>query len=264
MTATSPLPATLRRSAVWPLALPWARVALVAIAALVTTGIIAATGQSVGLATAALFAALYLLPVNLLCLFAVRRLVHNEGGTLRAMIGFDPARLGRDILWGLLWLCVLYLPFVLAIIGTMFALYGADLFSHFESVFAPDQATLPPISTAAAIIIGIVVVLTFAPLNAPTEELVFHGYSQGRIQTLWGERAVAIILPSIAFSVQHIFFATSADGMLVYAVAFLVWGVGAGVIYQLQRRLMPLIVAHVIVNLATSVPALILPFFAPT
>ena len=27
--------------------------------------------------------------------------------TIRAMIGFEPVRLGRGILWGLLWLCVL-------------------------------------------------------------------------------------------------------------------------------------------------------------
>ena len=263
MTATLAQPETWRRAAAWPLLLPWLRVALVALAALITTGIIAATGQPVGVATASLYAALYLLPVNILCLLAVRRLVHSDGGTIRGMIGFEPVRLGRDILWGLLWLCVLYFPFVLAVIGTMFALYGTDAFGHFESVFAPDQGALPPISTGAAIFIGIVVVLTFAPLNAPTEELVFRGYSQGRLQTLWGKRAIAILLPSIAFSVQHIFFATTSAGMLVYAVAFFVWGVGSGLIYQRQRRLMPLIVAHVIVNLATSVPALLVPFFIP-
>lgn len=262
-TTTRARPETSSRGAVWPLLLPWLRVAFVALAALITTGIIAATGQRVGVATASLFAALYLLPVNILCLLAVRRLVHSDGGTIRALIGFDRARLGKDVGWGLLWLCALYLPFVLAIIGTMFALYGTDAFSHFESVFAPDQGAFPALSTTAAIVIGLIVVLTFAPLNAPTEELVFRGYSQGRLQALWGKRTLAILLPSIAFSLQHIFFATTTAGMLVYAVAFFVWGVGCGLIYQRQRRLMPLIVAHAIVNLATSVPALLIPFFMP-
>lgn len=238
-----------------PALLPFARVAAVALAMLATMGILAVAGQPAGLAAAGSLSALVLLPVNIVTLLVIRRIVHREGTTLRAMTGFARKRLGRDILWGLLWIMVLYLPFAAAIIGTMFALYGADAFVSFEAVFAPDVAELPSMSVAASVAFGVLVLLTFAPINAPTEELLFRGYSQGRLRGV-----TAIVLPSIAFGLQHVFFASTSPGMLVLGVAFFVWGLGSALIYRWQGRLMPLIVAHFVVNLFTSAPALILPF----
>jgi membrane protease YdiL (CAAX protease family) len=254
-------------SILWPALLPFVRVALVALAALATTGLIAATGQPVDLTSAAVFGAAYLLPVNIISLLAVRRLVHRDGGTLRAMIGYRRDRLGRDILWALLWIAVLYVPFALAIIGTMAALYGGELFgaeafAQFGAVFAPDLSTTPVMSTGASIAFAAIVLLTFAPLNAPAEELVFRGYSQGSIQRT--RPMLGILLPSLAFGLQHVFFAMTVPGMLVYAVAFFVWGIGSALIYRRQGKLMPLIIAHGIVNLFFSAPALVLPFVLPT
>lgn len=246
-----------RERLAWPIALPYVRVGLVAIAAALTALILTIIGQPAGAASVSLVAALYLLPVNVLCLLLVRRLVHREGGTLRAMIGFDRARLGRDLGWGLLWIVVLYVPFAGAIIGTMFALFGGEAFASFERVFAPDAAAIPSFGTPLLLTIAVIAVLTFAPLNAPTEELVFRGYSQGG---LWRRPVLSVLLPSIAFGLQHVAFAPTVPGMVVFAVAFFVWGVGSALIYRAQRRLMPLIIAHFIVNLATSAPALVVPF----
>jgi membrane protease YdiL (CAAX protease family) len=237
-----------------PVALPFARVALVGALALATMGVFGAMGQPNGIAAAASVSALVLLPVNVITLLVLRSVVHREGGSLRGMIGFERERLGRDILWGLLWLMVLYLPFVGAIIGTMFALYGGEAFGRFETVFAPPLAELPAFAPAVAAVFAGVVLITFAPLNAPAEELLFRGYSQPRLPG-----ALAIFLPSLAFAVQHLFFASTVPGMLVFGVAFFVWGVGSALIFRWQGRLMPLIVAHCIVNLLTSAPALILP-----
>lgn len=243
----------------WPIALPFVRIALVGLAALATAAVLAGLGQPSSPAAVWTFSSLYLLPVNILSLLLVRALVHRAGSTLRAMIGFDRARLGRDILWGLLWIAVLYLPFALAIIGTMFALFGAAAFDSFEAVFAPDVDRLPAMTTAVAAILGIVAVLTFAPINAPAEELVFRGYSQGRLAS----RPIAsVLIPSLAFGLQHVFFASTVPGMIVYAIAFFVWGIGSALIYRFQARLMPLIVAHFLVNLVTSLPALVVPFIA--
>lgn len=248
-------PASQTRPAALAAALPFARVALVAVAALATMGLLALLGEPAGIAAAGSLSALYLLPVNLVTLFVLRRIVHAEGTTLRAMLGFDRARLGRDILWGLLWIMVLYLPFGGAIVGTMFALYGGDAFGSFETVFAPDVAALPQLGMVASIVFAVVVVLTFAPLNAPTEELLFRGYSQGRLRGV-----AAIVVPSLAFGLQHVFFASTVPGMLVLGIAFFVWGLGSALIFRWQGRLMPLVVAHFVVNLFTSAPALILPF----
>lgn len=241
----------------WPIALPYVRVALVAVAAALTAGVFIVAGEPAGAASVSLVAALYLLPVNVICLLLVRRLVHRDGGSLRELIGFDRTRLGRDIGWGMLWIVVLYVPFVGATIGTMFVLFGGDAFVSFERVFAPDAAALPSFGTPLMTVIAVVAVLTFAPLNAPTEELVYRGYSQGG---LWRRPVLSVLLPSIAFGLQHVAFAPTLPGMVVFAVAFFVWGVGSALIYRLQRRLMPLIIAHFIVNLATSAPALVVPF----
>lgn len=46
--------------------------------------------------------------------------------------------------------------------------------------------------------------------------------------------------------------------MLVYFVAFLVWGIGAGLIYRRQRRLPSLIVTHFVVNASFGVLPLVL------
>jgi len=238
-----------------PALLPFARVAAVALATLATMGLLAIADQPSGLAAAGSLSALVLLPLNIVTLLVLRRVVHAEGTTLRAMLGFDRARLGRDILWGLLWIMVLYVPFAGAIIGTMFALYGGDAFVSFEAVFAPDVTELPSMSMAASIVFAVLVVLTFAPLNAPTEELLFRGYSQGRLRGV-----AAIVVPSLAFGLQHVFFASTVPGMLVLGIAFFVWGLGSALIFRWQGRLMPLVVAHFVVNLFTSAPALILPF----
>lgn len=239
--------------------LPWLRVAMVAAVWAGSMGVLALLGQPAGPAAASVFSGLTLLPVNIASLLLVRALVHREGGTLRALAGFDRRRLGSDILWGLLWLMVLWLPFAAAIMGAMAAMYGTGAVAAFETVFAPDAAQLPALTPVAGAVFGILAVLTFAPLNAPTEEFVYRGYAQGRLQRA-GRPVLAVLLPSLAFGVQHVFFATTVPGMLVLGVAFVVWGLGSALIYRWQGRLMPLIIAHFIVNLGTSAPALVLPF----
>ncbi|MBX3094666.1 MAG: CPBP family intramembrane metalloprotease [Cryobacterium sp.] len=240
------------------IALPLVRIALVVLAALATAGILALAGQPFGPEAVSTFGAIYLLPVNILSLMLVGRLLKREGSTIRAAIGFDRSRLGRDIGWGSIWLMVLFVPFVAAIMGTMFALHGGDMFERFETVFAPDVSQVPTLGLAGSLVFAIVAVVTFAPLNAPAEELVYRGYSQGRLAP--HHPVVAVLVPSALFGIQHIAFAATPTGMLVYAVAFFAWGLGSALIYRWQRRLMPLIIAHLIVNLGTSLPALILPF----
>ncbi len=231
---------------------------MVGLATLATVGVLAALGEPATLGAASLFSALALLPVNVVSLLWVRRLVHREGSTLRAMIGFDRARIGRDIAWGLLWIVVLWVPFMAAVMGTMFALFGTGLFAGFETALAPPAEEIPVISPVVAAILGIIAFVTFAPLNAPTEELVYRGYAQPPLVGRWGA-AFGVMVPAVAFGLQHVFFAATPAGMVVYGVAFFVWGLGAGIIYLRQRRLVPLIVAHFLVNLATSLPALLLP-----
>jgi membrane protease YdiL (CAAX protease family) len=205
-----------------------------------------------------MLASLVLLPVNLLSLYVVMRLLRHEGQTLRTL--FAPRR-GRlmlaDVAWGLLWIVVLYVPFAAAIMGTMWLLHGDDMLARFSTVFYDPDASVA-VSPAWALALGIVAFLTFAPLNAPAEEAVFRGYAQSRLSTAW-PRAATVVVCSLAFGIQHAFFAPTADAMIVYAVAFTVWGLGSALIVLAQRRLVPITLAHFVVNLATSSPAVVFP-----
>ncbi|NYE19743.1 CPBP family intramembrane glutamic endopeptidase [Microbacterium immunditiarum] len=229
------------------------RVALVGAASILVWVLFLPTGAT-AFPPSPLFAALAMLPVNLVCLWWARRLVHDRGSRLRDLIGYSRARLGRDVLWGLLWLVVLYVPFALTVLGVMALQYGDATFAAFETVFF-DPASVPDLPRWAMTILAVVAVLTFAPLNAPVEELVYRGYGQRGLATRMPV-ALAITVSALFFGLQHIFYAPTSSAALAYACAFFVWGAGSGIIAHRQGRLMPIIVAHFAVNLFTSAPAL--------
>ena len=252
-----------------PLAFAFLRIPLIVVAAALTVAVFAALGNPIPF-PASSYSALYLLPVNIVTLLLLRAVLHRQGRRIRDVVGFDRSRLGRDILWGLLWLMVLYLPFALAVLGTMFALFGAETFTSFEAVFVPPPETTPLLPFGVSLALAITIVVTFTPLNAPTEELVYRGFAQEGLARPSGsgrparkrDVVLAIVIPAIGFGIQHVFFAPTLPGMVVFAVAFFVWGVVGGIIFAKQRRLLPLIVAHLLVNLFTSAPALLVPFLA--
>ena len=203
------------------------------------------------------WATLGLLPVNVICLLAVRRLYRDEGISLSEALGIRKGRIGRDILWGLLWLVALAVPFMVAISGTVFALYGGDAPAAFETIFF-DPASSVPMHPGILLATSMVAVVPFMLINAPTEELVFRGYALEGIASRWGG-AAAIVATAVAFGAQHVFFAATAPGMLVYAIAFTVWGLCAATIVRRQGRVFPVLIAHWIVNIMMSSPAVVLP-----
>lgn len=107
-------------------------------------------------------------------------------------------------------------------------------------------------------VLAVVAVRTFAPLNAPAEEAVYRGYAQTHLGAVW-PTALAVGVCSVAFGLQHAFFAPTADAMVEYVVAFTVWGIGSGLIVLRQGRLLPVTISHVVVNLMTSSPAVVFP-----
>lgn len=202
-----------------------------------------------------MWAIVILFPVNLLCLGLVRRYYRAEGTTLREALGIRPGRVGRDILWGLLWLVVLNVPFSFAIAGTVFAMYGAEAPAAFETIFV-NEASFVPLHPVLQLIIALFGVIPFMVLNASTEELVFRGYARTAIESRWGVVA-GIVVSSVLFGVQHVLFAASVPGMLVYFVAFTLWGALAAVIVRRQGRLFPVVIAHYLINISLSAPAVV-------
>ena len=88
--------------------LPLLRVALVGLAAVATWIALASTAEPGPFPPGMLFAAATMLPVNVLSIVLVRRALHRSGQRARDLIDFSWRRLGRDVLWGLLWLSVLW------------------------------------------------------------------------------------------------------------------------------------------------------------
>ena len=241
-----------------PLRLLVGRVMLVGAACTLIWMCIGLLGSWIPYPPAPLFAAVAMLPVNVICVVWVRRLLRAEGRSLQDLIRFSWRRLGVDILCGLLWVVLLSVPFALTVVGVMWLLHGEAMLGAFETVFFdPDSVlTLPPGVLAA---LAVIAVLTFAPLNAPAEELVYRGYGQQGLARRM-PLAAAIVISAVLYGVQHAFYAPTADAVLVYVCAFFVWGVGSGVIAHRQGRLMPIIIAHGLVDLGTSAPALVILF----
>lgn len=238
------------------------RLGLILVVTLVIWLIIRATSGIESFPPSTTWATLGLLPVNMLCLVMVRKFYRDEGMSLSAALGIQKGRIGRDVLWGLLWLFVLNVPFMAVVAGTVFALYGSDAPSAFATIFFDPESSVQ-MEPALLLVVSLVAVVPFMLINAPTEELVFRGYGLDGIASRWGG-AAAILATSLLFGAQHILFAATVPGMLVYFIAFTVWGLCAAIIVRKQGRLLPVVIAHWIVNIMMSSPAIILPILQLT
>lgn len=190
--------------------------------------------------------------VNIFCFYLMYRLLKKEGRSLKQLIGFRKEVLGKDIAYGFFWLFVLYLPFVGAVMGTMFFLFGNDFINQFELVFAGDIANTSYARPRWLLWFAAIVSLIFPFFNAPIEEIMYRGYAQPKFIQRTGKVWIGLLVPSIGFSLQHVMLAPSFEGAIVYATAFFVWGLGSGIIFHRQRRLFPLIICHFLVNIAFS------------
>lgn len=248
----------------WAIGLPLLRILLVAAASALTWLILNAVESDVVFPPPAMLAAVAMLPVNIICLWLLSRLLRREGRTIRGMLCFEPRRILKDLLWGLLWLVIMYLPFVGTIMLVTWMQHGSQLFTAMETIFF-DPASVPTLTPIAWTVLAIIAVVTFAPLNAPVEELVYRGYAQGTLRAQGpGQQwpaALAVIVPSTLFGLQHVWYAPTPDAVVSFVCAFFVWGLCSGFIYLRQRRLMPLVFAHGLVNLLFTLPALAVPFF---
>lgn len=238
------------------------RLGLVFAMSLLTWGSLRATTGHEAFPPGAMWATLGLLPVNIVCLMLVTRRYLQLGLSLWQAMGIQRGRIAKDLGWGLIWLIVLNVPFALAVSGTVWLMYGVHAPEAFATIFTPVQETMTW-SPVVLLVVAIIAVIPFILINAPVEELVFRGYSLQVLQHVLG-RSGAIAATSLAFGLQHVLFAPTVPGMIVYFVAFTVWGGIAALIVTKQGRLFPVIIAHWIVNCFLSAPALVLPILMLT
>lgn len=110
-----------------------------------------------------------------------------------------------------------------------------------------------------SVVVGALTVLTFAPVNAPTKELVYRGYLQAGLARGTGSRWLAVSIPSVDFGPQHVFFGTDVPRGVRLRRRLLRVGSGLGPDRAVAASLVPIIVSHFIVDLLTSLPALLMP-----
>ncbi|OYN87904.1 CPBP family intramembrane metalloprotease [Parenemella sanctibonifatiensis] len=169
--------------------------------------------------------------VDLLTIALVGWLLAREGKRIGELLHFKLADLG----WGLLLAVILYVVFLVAtIIGNLVAYQGAPPVSQ-------EQLRLP----LAVGILAIVAAVTIAI----AEELLYRGYLQPRFEAKLG-RWPGMLLVALVFGLQHIGFAlTSPQAMVSKVVSTLLVGIVFGLLYWWRKRLMPLIIAHALVDI---------------
>lgn len=181
------------------------------------------------------------------CMALLWRLTRSEGIHLFDLIGFDSARLGRDVLIGLA-----LIPACLAfILGGVYAVgwieYGTP-----TPPYAFGALPLP------AALYG---VLVFPCLWGLTEQMTYNGYLAPRFQAVFRNTAPAVTAVALIWAFQHAVMPFIADTKYIVFRLFspLPFSLFAVIVYLRMRRLLPLIVAHALMDGASVFIGTLLP-----
>ncbi len=166
------------------------------------------------------------------CLALLWRLTRREGIHLFDLVGFERTRLVRDALLGFA-LIPVSLVFILGGIYTAsWLLYGTPSQPH---LFGP----LPwPAAVYGA--------LVWPFMWGLTEQMTYNGYLVPRFQVLCRSTSVAIAVVAFAWSLQHVFMPLTFDAKFLAfrLLAPVPFSVFATLLYLRLRRLVPLAIAH--------------------
>jgi hypothetical protein len=173
------------------------------------------------------------------CLVLMWRLMRREGIGLFDIVGLERARLVRDVLLGLA-LIPVSLVFIFA--GTYAA--GWIVYGTLAPPYLLGGLPLP------AALYG---VLVFPFIWGLTEQMTYNGYLLPRFQVLCRSTSVAIAVVAFVWSVQHAFMPLTFDAkfMAFRLLASVPFSVFETVLYLRLRRLVPLAIAHALMDGAT-------------
>jgi len=180
------------------------------------------------------------------CLGLLWWLTRREGIRLFDLVGFDRSRLVPDVALGLA-LIPVGLAFILA--GTYsvgWLLYGTPSQPYFFG-----SLPLP------AALYG---VLVFPFIWGLTEQMTYNGYLVPRFQVL-GSTGLAVAVVGFVWALQHAFMPLSFDSrfMLFRALSPIPFSVFQTMVYLRLRRLLPLAIAHALMDGASVLIGTLLP-----
>jgi hypothetical protein len=173
------------------------------------------------------------------CLALLWRLTRCEGIGLFDLIGFQRARLVRDALLGLA-LIPVSLVFIFG--GTYAS--GWIVYGTLAPPYLLGGLPLP------AALYG---VLVWPFIWGLTEQMTYNGYLLPRFQVLCRGTSVAVAVVAIAWSLQHAFMPLTLDAkfMAFRLLASVPHSVFHTLMYLRLRRLLPLAIAHALMDGAT-------------
>ncbi|HKH84641.1 MAG TPA: CPBP family glutamic-type intramembrane protease [Gemmatimonadales bacterium] len=181
------------------------------------------------------------------CLALLWRLTRREGIRLLDLVGFERSHLGRDILLGFA-LVPASLVFILG------GVYGAGWLLY--------QTLSPPyLFGALPLPAALYGVLVFPFVWGLIEQMTYNGYLLPRFQVLGRSTSLAIVLVAFAWSAQHAFMPLTFDPKFM---AFRLFSsvpnsVFQTVLYLRLRRVVPLAVAHALMDGASVLIGVLLP-----
>ena len=181
------------------------------------------------------------------CLALLWRLTRREGIRLFDLVGFERSRLASDVLLGFA-LIPVSLVFILGgVYGIGWLLYGT---------LSPPYlfGTLP----LPAALYG---VLLWPFLWGLTEQMTYNGYLAPRFQVLGRSTGLAIVLVAFAWSLQHVFMPLTFDPRFM---AFRLLSSVPNTVFQVFlylrfRRLVPLAIAHALMDGTSVLIGVLLP-----
>ena len=179
--------------------------------------------------------------VDIGCLLLLSLQARREGIRLVDLFGVERSRLGREVLWGLLYFVVLF-PIV-AGLGSKLAswlVYGTTQLT--PSMLAPgllSERQLPHWAVVYSLSV-------FWLVWSPTEEVIYQAYCAARLRALTGSTGATVALVSFWWAFQHSVFPLIFDWRLIVFrfLQFLPLVSVLQLIYLRTRRLPRMIVMH--------------------
>ena len=184
------------------------------------------------------------------CLCLLWWFTRRERITLMDLIGFEPDRLGRDVLLGL----ALVPPSLAFIFGGVAA----------SGVLVQGGAGQPELGAPLPLPAALYALLVWPLIWGLTEQMTYNGYLLPRFQALSGSTAFAVGVVASVWALQHAFMPLTFDPVfMVHRLAsslpnalFMV------LVYLSLRRLLPLAIAHWLMDGASVFIGSILPLLA--
>jgi len=181
------------------------------------------------------------------CLALLWMLTRREGITLLDLVGFERARRARDVL----------LAFALIPVSLVFILGGVFAAGWLVYGTLTPPYLYGPLPLPAALY-G---VLVWPMLWGLTEQMTYNGYLVPRFQVLSGSTSLAVATVSCAWALQHSFMPLTFDAkyMVFRLLSPVPFSVFQTLLYLRFRRLLPLAIAHGLMDGAGVVIGVLLP-----